>query len=75
MFLAIFYICYLINFKTVHNNFFYICYLINFKIVHNNFYKSNIRYYMYNYIHFCVDEVSISIFALDPEDLPMSSEL
>jgi hypothetical protein len=29
---------------------FYICYLINIKTVHNSFYTSNIRYYMYNYI-------------------------
>jgi hypothetical protein len=46
---------------------FYICYLINFKTVHNNFYTSNIRYNMYDYIYLCVDGASISDFALAPE--------
>jgi hypothetical protein len=50
----------------VFSTIFYICYLINIKTVHNNFYTSNIRYYMYNYIYLCVDEPSISDFALGP---------
>jgi hypothetical protein len=45
---------------------FYICYLINIKKMHNNFYTSNIRYCMYNYIYLCVDGTTISNFALGP---------
>jgi hypothetical protein len=29
---------------------FYICYLRNFKTLHNSFYMMNIQYYVYNYI-------------------------
>jgi hypothetical protein len=34
--------------------------------MHDNFYTSNIRYYMYNYIHLCVDGACISDFVLGP---------